>query len=62
MIGVSLLDMDPSALAGYYLFTYPGDPIGALKLDINNLRIPSVNGDAAKIIILAALSRKNVVR
>lgn len=62
LVGVILRDMDPSALAGYYLYTYHGDPVGALMLDINNLRVPSVNGRAAKIIILAALSRKNVVK
>lgn len=51
--GVCLLDLTPTALAGYYMTKYPGDPIYALEVDIHQYNISSVRGYAARAILEA---------
>ena len=56
-LGIKLVDLDSRALAGYYLTVYPGDPIGALLRDIASLRVSTVAGLPAKVLILSQIQR-----
>lgn len=51
--GVKLADMDAAGLAGYYLYVYPGSPVGALTIDMDEIVIPATVALAAKEIIRA---------
>ena len=45
--------------AGKYLYEYPEDPMSALINDIVKMRVPSVIGRQAKVILLAVLKSEN---
>lgn len=52
---IALRELDISALAGYYLSNFQGDPIGALQFDMLNIVIPGVAGESAKKLIEAVI-------
>ena len=54
-LNIELINLDASALAGYYLINFPKDPRGALNVDIKSLKVSAVVGNAAKALILAAI-------
>lgn len=58
---IKLVDLDATALAGYYLETYKGDPIGALLSDIRDLIVPNTCGQSAKVILIAVLNRNKYI-
>jgi hypothetical protein len=45
---IDLFDMNPAAMAGYYMHNYPGNPEAAVNYDVENLIIPFLKGNAAK--------------
>ena len=56
-IGMSIVDLDPPALAGYYIATFPGDPISALLSDMEKMSVAVTVGLPAKALILTSLQR-----
>ena len=55
-VGIDLVNLDSSCLAGYYLVNFPNDPIGALMIDIRNLAVASTTGMSAKLLIVSVLA------
>ena len=58
---IKLIDLDATALAGYYLETYRADPIGALLSDIRDLSVSNVCGQSAKVILTSVLTRSKYI-
>lgn len=56
-LGMNIVDLDPPALAGYYISTFPGDPVSALLSDIEKTLVAVTVGLPAKMLILASLRR-----
>ena len=51
--GIPLSDMSAGALAGYYLYVYPGNPEDAILSDIDAMNIPAILGQGALALIRA---------